>query len=249
MKARNKILLLALCMAALIAVSVLGTMAYLTSTDEVVNTFTVGNVKITLDEARVNTDGDKLYVPADDKETENYNGYVTEAEGNTIAKRVKANTYKLMPGHSYTKDPTVTVKAGSEEAYIRMIVTAEFDKKLTDEKLAMKLDNIFTGFDEASWKQVKKDVTTTGEGENAKTKITYEYRYIKDNNPNTTFTAEKDKDTALSPLFNNVVIPGEWTNDDLAAIGGVKITIVAEAIQADGFADAAAAWAAFDTQK
>lgn len=227
MKARNKILLLALCMAALIAVSVLGTMAYLTSTDTVTNTFTVGKVAITLDEAKVNDAGVAV----------------------TPAVRVKANSYKLMPGHSYIKDPTVTVKAGSEKAYIRMIVTAEFDKKLTDEKLAMKLDNIFTGFDEASWKQIKKDVTTTGEGENAKTKITYEYRYIKDNNPNTTFTAEKDKDTALSPLFNNVVIPGEWTNDDLAAIGGVKITIVAEAIQADGFADAAAAWAAFDTQK
>ena len=222
MKARNKILLLALCMAALIAVSVLGTMAYLTAEDTVTNTFTVGKVAITLDEAKVNDAGVAV----------------------TPAERVKANSYKLMPGHSYIKDPTVTVKAGSEKAYIRMIVTAEFDKKLTDEKLAMKLDNIFTGFDEASWKQVKKDVTTTGEGENAKTKITYEYRYIKDNNPNTTFTAEKDKDTALSPLFNNVVIPGEWTNDDLAAIGGVKITIVAEAIQADGFANADAAWAA-----
>ena len=226
MKARNKILLLALCMAALIAVSVLGTMAYLTSTDTVTNTFTVGKVAITLDEAKVNDAGVAV----------------------TPAERVKANSYKLMPGHSYTKDPTVTVKAGSEKAYIRMIVTAEFDKKLTDEKLAMKLDNIFTGFDEASWKQVKKDVTTTGEGENAKTKITYEYRYIKDNNPNTTFTAEKDKDTALSPLFKNVVIPGEWTNDDLAAIGGVKITIVAEAIQADGFNTADAAWVAFDNQ-
>lgn len=222
MKARNKIMLLALCMAALIAVSVLGTMAYLTAEDTVTNTFTVGKVAITLDEAKVNDAGVAV----------------------TPAERVKANSYKLMPGHSYIKDPTVTVKAGSEKAYIRMIVTAEFDKKLTDEKLAMKLDNIFTGFDEASWKQVKKDVTTTGEGENAKTKITYEYRYIKDNNPNTTFTAEKDKDTALSPLFNNVVIPGEWTNDDLAAIGGVKITIVAEAIQADGFANADAAWAA-----
>ena len=53
MKARNKILLLALCMAALIAVSVLGTMAYLTSTDKVINTFTVGKVDIKLDEAKV----------------------------------------------------------------------------------------------------------------------------------------------------------------------------------------------------
>ncbi|MCI6842153.1 MAG: SipW-dependent-type signal peptide-containing protein, partial [Clostridiales bacterium] len=78
MKARNKILLLALCMAALIAVSVLGTMAYLTSTDTVTNTFTVGKVAITLDEAKVNTAGEKLYVPANDNEdAEGYNGYVT----------------------------------------------------------------------------------------------------------------------------------------------------------------------------
>ncbi len=57
MKARNKILLLALCMAALIAVSVIGTMAYLTSTKTVTNTFTVGKVEITLDETKVNPDG------------------------------------------------------------------------------------------------------------------------------------------------------------------------------------------------
>ena len=76
-------------------------MAYLTSTDTVENTFTVGNVKITLDEAKVNTDG-------------------TLVEG---AARVKANSYKLLPGHTYTKDPTVTVKAGSESSYVRMKVT------------------------------------------------------------------------------------------------------------------------------
>ena len=96
MKARNKILLLALCMAALIAVSVLGTMAYLTSTDEVINTFTVGKVAITLDEAKVNDAGVAV----------------------TPAERVKANSYKLMPGHSYTKDPTVHVTDGSENCYI-----------------------------------------------------------------------------------------------------------------------------------
>ena len=57
MKTKSKALLMTLCAVLLVAASVLGTMAYLTSTDEVENTFTVGNVKIALDEAKVNADG------------------------------------------------------------------------------------------------------------------------------------------------------------------------------------------------
>ena len=101
MKTRSKALLLTLCAVLLVTASVLGTLAFLTSTDEVKNTFTVGSVNITLDEAKVKTDG-------------------TPVEG---AARVKANEYHLLPGHTYTKDPTVTVKDGSESAYVRLKVT------------------------------------------------------------------------------------------------------------------------------
>ena len=53
MKARSKALLLALCAVLLVAVSVLGTMAYLTSTTRVItNTFTVGNINIELTETK-----------------------------------------------------------------------------------------------------------------------------------------------------------------------------------------------------
>ena len=97
MKTKSKALLLTLCAVLLVAASVMGTMAYLTSTDTVENTFTVGNVKITLDEAKVDTDG----TPA------------------APAERVKANSYKLLPGHTYTKDPTVTVIKGSESSYVQ----------------------------------------------------------------------------------------------------------------------------------
>ena len=86
MKTKSKALLLTLCAVLLVAASVLGTMAYLTSTDTVTNTFTVGKVEIKLDETDVT----------------NPNG-----------PRVKANSYKLMPGTTYTKDPTVTVLKGS----------------------------------------------------------------------------------------------------------------------------------------
>ena len=59
MKKTKKVLILGLCAVLLVAASVLGTMAYLTDTKSVTNTFTVGNVAITLDEAKVKTDGTK----------------------------------------------------------------------------------------------------------------------------------------------------------------------------------------------
>ena len=47
---KSKVLLTLLCAVALVATSVFGTLAYLTSQDAVVNTFTIGSVVITLDE-------------------------------------------------------------------------------------------------------------------------------------------------------------------------------------------------------
>ena len=79
MKKTRKILLMAACAVLLVCISVGATVAYLTSVDSVTNTFTVGKVAITLDEAKV---------------TE----YGVAVEG---AARVKANTYKLIPGHEY----------------------------------------------------------------------------------------------------------------------------------------------------
>ena len=96
MKKTSKALLLMLCAVLLVAASVLGTMAYLTSQDSVTNTFTVGKVEIKLDEAKANADG-------------------TLVQG---ADRVKANSYKLLPGHTYTKDPTIHVDASSEDCYL-----------------------------------------------------------------------------------------------------------------------------------
>lgn len=101
MKKTSKALLLSLCAVVLVTASVLGTMAYLTSTDEVVNTFTVGNVVITLDE----TDVDNSTPGEDDRD--------------------KANAYKLLPGHEYVKDPIVHVGADSEDCYLFVKVENE----------------------------------------------------------------------------------------------------------------------------
>lgn len=95
MKTKSKALLLSLCAVMLVAASIFGTLAYLTDTDTVENTFTVGQVGITLDEADVHPDG-----------TIDTNA------------RVHANEYHLMPGHEYIKDPTVHVDANSEDSWI-----------------------------------------------------------------------------------------------------------------------------------
>ena len=58
--------------------------------------------------------------------------------------------------------------------------------------------------------------------------------------------AAPDGDVVLPVLFDKVTLP-EWvTNDQLATLENFQITVVAEAIQADGFANAGAAWAAFN---
>ena len=80
MKKKNlKKLLLAVCCAALlVCVSIGATVAYLTSTGTVENTFTVGNVNITLDETKVDLNGNAV----------------------TPAERSNGNRYKLLPCHT-----------------------------------------------------------------------------------------------------------------------------------------------------
>lgn len=96
-KTARKVLLMACSALLLVCLTVGATVAYLTSTtDAVVNTFTVGKVKITLDEAEVDE-------------------YGVEIAG---ADRVIENEYKLMPGHEYKKDPTIHIDATTEESYL-----------------------------------------------------------------------------------------------------------------------------------
>ena len=213
MKTKNKVVLLALCMVALIAVSVLGTMAYLTSTDTVVNTFTVGNVQIKLDEAKANLDG-------------------TLVEN---ADRVKANSYKLLPGHTYNKDPMVTVLSGSESSYIKMTVTfskaAELDAIFTPNGANM--TSIFNGYDSTNW-------TYKGNTEDTQANTrTYEFWYKEP-------VAATTADYPLDALFDSITVPGFFTNEQLDSIKGMTITVNAYAIQADGFANAEAAWDAYN---
>lgn len=100
MKKTNKILGLMVGAVALVGVSVMGTMAYLQDTKEVTNTFTVGKVEITLDEKDVDNSTQEK-----DRDT--------------------ANSYKLIPGTKYEKDPIVHVAEGSEECWLFVKVENE----------------------------------------------------------------------------------------------------------------------------
>lgn len=241
MKTKSKALLLTLCAVLLIAASVLGTVAYLTSSAEVKNTFTVGKVEIKLDEAKVNADG----IPV---------------EG---AARVTANSYKLMPGTTYTKDPTVTVKAGSEESYVRMKVTfnnaTEIIALCTDPEFADEVTGVENAFplirmvkfveaNAAKWDGIIPDNMVDTEDMLADAKyfaydaetdtLTY-YFYYK------ATVSGAEGDVVLPVLFDSIKVP-EWvTGEQLKALNDFRITVVAEAIQAGSFADANDAWSHF----
>lgn len=242
MKTKSKALLMTLCAVLLVAASVLGTMAYLTSTDEVENTFTVGNVKITLDEAKVNADG---VVSSND--------------------RVKGNEYKLMPGHTYVKDPTVTVKAPSVDSYVRMKVTFNNAAAI----IAFCTDPEFAGDDPtgvedafplirmvkfveanaATWDGIIPDNMVETEEMLADAKY-----FVKSGDTLTYYFYYKEKvgaptaDNKLPVLFDHITVP-EWvTGEQLEKLTDFKISVVAEAIQADGFENADEAWAMFATQ-
>ena len=123
-KLRRALLLLASAVL-LVSLSVGATLAYLTDkTAEVKNTFVIGDVGF--DET--DDDDPKIAGPLDEAKVNKYGEPVNEAgktedevaEGETWepAKRVTENTYKLIPGHKYIKDPTVHIADDSEEAWL-----------------------------------------------------------------------------------------------------------------------------------
>ena len=196
MKKKTKALMLVLCAVLLVTASVLGTMAYLTSTDKVVNTFTVGKVAITLDEAQVNPDG-------------------TPVAG---AARVKGNAYHLLPGHTYTKNPTVHVQANSENSFIFVKVENGIASYEAGTTIAAQIAA-------NGWQPLKDD-------NNVDVKNVYYKAYT------------KSAEITDLPVFGHFTIADRanaadsWNNFSAET----KVTVTAYAVQQDGFASAAAAW-------
>lgn len=199
MKTKRKALLLTFCAVLLVVASVLGTIAYLTANDTVTNTFTVGQVAINLDEAKVTEDGKAV----------------------TPAVRVKENSYKLLPGHEYTKDPTVHVNAVSENSWIFVKVEngiAAYEANTTD------------------YKQIADQITENGWTALDGVANVYYKSYAQN-------AAGDDlvvfKNFKVSDTANTV---DGWAN---ITEKSTKVIVNAYAIQADGFDTAKEAWAAF----
>ena len=215
MKSYAKVLVVVLCAILLVVGSVMGTLAYLTDRQAVVNTFTVGNVEIKVDETPVTPDGEPI--PGED--------------------RVEENEYHLIPGQSYTKDPTMTVLKGSEESYVRMMVTINCISEL---RAIFGEDFLPHEFIEGKDSNIWVYESTVENGDNT---VTYEFRY------HTTVDAfEATEDVVLEPLFTKINVPGEITGEQLATIADLEIRVEGHAIQTLSFDTADAAWAAFDTQ-
>lgn len=190
----KKKLMTVLALVLVIALSVAGTYAYLTSQAEVKNTFTVGKVAITMDEAKVNVDG--KIIPNEN--------------------RVHENSYKLMPGHTYVKDPTVVVTGGSENCW-----------------LFVKVENGVAAYEKAGDTTIAKQIEKHG-------------WTALDNNPGVYYkSVTKSNDAQTFVVFENFTIADNadgvngWS---AVTAANTNITVTAYAIQADGMTDAADAW-------
>ena len=209
MKTKTKALALALCAVLLVVTTVFVTMAYLTSEDSVTNTFTVGKVTITLDEADVKSDG------------------TYESDVNA---RVDANTYKLIPGHTYIKDPTVHVDDESEDCW-----------------LFVKVEN--------GLKDIIAGNTSVSENDSTDTVYTIEAQMTKNGwslvaGETNIYAYKATAKTGDYKVFDNFKLKGDANVSNYATVkdnggnitGGKTIEVTAYAIQADGFATAAEAW-------
>ena len=205
MKTRTKVLILALSAILLMAATVFATVAYLTSTDGVNNTFTVGNVHITMDEADV----DEYGAPV------------------SPAARVTENTYKLVPGRTYTKDPKIHLAAGSEDCYIFVKI---------ESAVSVVSSSISTQMAANGWVQL-----TDGEDQ----PVAGVFYYTEASNAVISANADTVKDI---PVFQSFAVDEFETYETLGGAGTKAVAVTAYAIQAYGFETPAEAWAGYAAQ-
>lgn len=168
---------------------------------------------------------------------EDGNVVVTDKDGNTIVvepAKDTENDYNLVPGGEYLKDPTITVKADSEECYVRFRVSFS---NLPDGISAIDaMQALVKDLNADNWQYVE----TNEDGE-------LEFWYV-ENGEFVTVEPSKSYDMELPALFETVGVPGEVTSEELAVLAGVQMVIEGDAIQAASFDDAEEAWEAFDGQ-
>lgn len=204
MNKAKKIMMLAACAVLLVCISVGATLAYLTDTEAVTNVFTVGKVGITLDEAKTDEEGNKIL--EDEKEIRINN---TNSGNNGYT-----NKYHLIPGETYTKDPTVHVDADSESSWI-----------------FVKVENGIADIEADGNTTIAKQISTNGWTKLDKVDNVYYMVYTKNQDDKdlevfTRFTLKGDK------LVNGNADEGEVSID---SYGSATVKVTAYAIQMAGF--------------
>lgn len=177
----TKKLVVAVVALSLALVTVVGaTLAFLIAeSKEVVNTFTVGNIEIDLNETDVDGDSD-----------------------------TKKNGYKVVPGVTDTKDPTVTVIAKSEDCYVYVKV----------------INNLVIDGESVATYEAHADWILVGTS-NVNGVVTNLYRY-KD------VVAYSEADQQLTPVFETVTYSADITLEKINALNGKQIVAQAYAHQA-----------------
>lgn len=223
MKAR-KILVSLAALALVAAISIGGTLAYLTAQSTVKNTFTVGKIGMTMDEALVNENGEPV--------TKSDDGTLTVVKDAKEATRVNENSYKIMPGHTYTKDPTIYVTARSEASYVFIAVK--------NDVAAYEAATVSGGYTRIDAQIMANEWIAATDITTAPTGYTIYYKA----------QAATGEARVTLPIFNNFKIADNAESVEGYADFAGKVNIFAFAVQQDGFTGYANAWteAGFDAK-
>lgn len=230
MKAKAlKPLLLSAAAILLVVSTVLATMAYMTSSSAVSNVFTVGNVKLNMTETKVNNDG-------------------TPVAG---AARTDTNSYHLVPGKSYLKDPIIEIGGESDKSYL--FVRVRNDLKSIECPGTINLNDGSTApCPHTNCQTILEQMKANGwqEIERASTNVDAVFVYVGKNNV-VENTSDADGNKYVNSLMPDAVLVGgnaakesefytvfekfALSNEvpNLESFGGARVAIVAYAIQAD----------------
>ena len=194
----------------LVCASVLGTLAFLASSSAVSNTFTYGDVGIQMFESKTDENGADL-----------------DGNNENSMKTSDGNSYKLVPGKSYVKDPTIYVKEGSVPSYLFVKIKngiSTIEKADTDHP-TIKDQMIALG-----WQEIKS---------NASGEVLYIY-VGKDNATNSPMTGAVAAKPVGSSTAEKYDLFSSFTvaeNAVVADFAGAKVTLTAFAIQTEGFTE------------
>lgn len=226
---KKKVLSLCLVLA-LLALAVAGaTLAYFTDTDDATNTFTVGNIEIDLIESNLHRENDNA---TDDMIKTDAATYVEDVEN-------------ILPGQWIPKAPYV-VNTGANDAYVR--VRVEFDKIEVESLYFMEYTTAIQEGEivkTVAWKDANGNVISTTDvyADRPADYATVEYTYTYQE------AIPAGEMTERAPFWQYCIKNG-LDQDDLAALNleAGDIKVYADAIQAETFANATEAFAAFDAQ-